>query len=228
MRGIISAAGYVPYRRLARTDIAAFMGGGGGKGTRAVASHDEDTTTLGVEAARLALRAAPGRTPDSALVRHLLAGLPGQDQRHRGHRRPAPARRRRRLRLRRRPALGHRCAPHRPRAAAAPRWSWRPTSATGCRRAATRPPAATPVRPRWWARAPMSSPSSSAVPRPPTSSPTAGGRRATAPPSSGRSASARTATWRSGGRAGPGARRRPASRPRCRPPRRHRHARTGR
>ncbi|HTU37856.1 MAG TPA: hydroxymethylglutaryl-CoA synthase, partial [Acidimicrobiales bacterium] len=65
MRGIISAAGYVPYRRLARADIAAFMGGGGGKGTRAVASHDEDTTTLGVEAARLALRSAPGRTPDA-------------------------------------------------------------------------------------------------------------------------------------------------------------------
>ncbi len=58
-------AGYVPYRRLARGDIAAFMGGGGGKGSRAVASHDEDTTTLGVEAARLALRAAPGRTPDT-------------------------------------------------------------------------------------------------------------------------------------------------------------------
>jgi hydroxymethylglutaryl-CoA synthase len=58
-------AGYVPYRRLARADIAAFMGSGGGKGTRAVASHDEDTTTLGVEAARLALRGAPGRTPDA-------------------------------------------------------------------------------------------------------------------------------------------------------------------
>jgi len=43
------------------------MGGGGGKGTRAVASHDEDTTTLGVEAARLALRGAgpAGHTPDS-------------------------------------------------------------------------------------------------------------------------------------------------------------------
>jgi hydroxymethylglutaryl-CoA synthase len=65
VRGIISAAGYVPYRRLARADIAAFMGSGGGKGTRAVASHDEDTTTLGVEAARLALRSAPGRTPDT-------------------------------------------------------------------------------------------------------------------------------------------------------------------
>jgi 3-hydroxy-3-methylglutaryl CoA synthase/uncharacterized OB-fold protein len=65
VRGITSAAGYVPYRRLARSDIAAFMGGGGGKGTRAVASHDEDTTTLGVEAARLALRGGGGRLPDT-------------------------------------------------------------------------------------------------------------------------------------------------------------------
>ena len=65
MRGIISAAGYVPYRRLSRGDIATFMGSGGGKGTRAVASHDEDTTTLGVEAARLALRGAAGSTPES-------------------------------------------------------------------------------------------------------------------------------------------------------------------
>ena len=65
MPGIISAAGSVPYRRLARADIASFMGSGGGRGTRAVASHDEDTTTLGVEAARLAMRAAPGRTPDA-------------------------------------------------------------------------------------------------------------------------------------------------------------------
>ena len=65
VRGIISVAGYVPYRRLTRADIASFMGSGGGKGTRAVASHDEDTTTLGVEAARLALRSAPGHTPDA-------------------------------------------------------------------------------------------------------------------------------------------------------------------
>jgi len=59
VRGIISAAGYVPYRRLTRSDIATFMGSGGGKGCRAVASHDEDTTTLGVEAARLATRSGP-------------------------------------------------------------------------------------------------------------------------------------------------------------------------
>ena len=65
MRGILSAAGYIPYRRLSRADIAAFMGSGGGKGSRAVASHDEDTTTLGVEAARLATKSVPDLTPDA-------------------------------------------------------------------------------------------------------------------------------------------------------------------
>ncbi len=56
MRGIISYAGYVPYRRLDRKDIAAFMGSGGGSGQRSVASFDEDTTTMGAEAARFAVR----------------------------------------------------------------------------------------------------------------------------------------------------------------------------
>ena len=57
MRGIISWGAYLPYRRLDRTQISAFIGQGGGRGTRTVASFDEDTTTMGVEAARLALRA---------------------------------------------------------------------------------------------------------------------------------------------------------------------------
>jgi 3-hydroxy-3-methylglutaryl CoA synthase len=56
MRGILGAAGYIPYGRLDRTAISPLVGQGGGKGTRAIASYDEDTTTLGVEAARLALR----------------------------------------------------------------------------------------------------------------------------------------------------------------------------
>ncbi len=56
MRGVISAAGYVPYRRLDRSEIAGFFGTGGGTGTRAVASYDEDTTTMGQAAADLALR----------------------------------------------------------------------------------------------------------------------------------------------------------------------------
>jgi hydroxymethylglutaryl-CoA synthase len=69
-RGIISAAGYVPYRRLQRSDIAKTFGSvgggaGGGKGTRSVASYDEDTTTMGVAAARAALRGAAGVVPDA-------------------------------------------------------------------------------------------------------------------------------------------------------------------
>jgi hydroxymethylglutaryl-CoA synthase len=65
MRGIISYGAYVPYRRLDRGEISSVMGSGGGSGTRAVASHDEDTTTMGVEAARLALRDAPVEGVDS-------------------------------------------------------------------------------------------------------------------------------------------------------------------
>ncbi len=66
MRGIVSAAGYLPFRRLQRADITATFGTGGGKGTRTVASYDQDTTTLGVEAARLALRRA-GTPPVDAV-----------------------------------------------------------------------------------------------------------------------------------------------------------------
>jgi 3-hydroxy-3-methylglutaryl CoA synthase/uncharacterized OB-fold protein len=58
----LSAGGYVPYRRLQRAEISKTFGAGGGKGARSVASYDEDTTTMGVEAARLALRAAPDGT----------------------------------------------------------------------------------------------------------------------------------------------------------------------
>lgn len=57
-------AGYVPHHRLQRGDIRSVLGKGGGRGTRSVASYDEDTTTMGVEAARLALKGAGGRTPD--------------------------------------------------------------------------------------------------------------------------------------------------------------------
>jgi hydroxymethylglutaryl-CoA synthase len=57
-RGILSVGGYVPYRRLTRSEIPATFGSGGGKGSRAVASYDEDTTTMAVEAARLARRSA--------------------------------------------------------------------------------------------------------------------------------------------------------------------------
>ncbi|MCX7621091.1 MAG: OB-fold domain-containing protein [Acidimicrobiales bacterium] len=56
MRGIIGYSGYVPWWRLEREAIGAAHGASAGKGTRAVASYDEDATSMGVEAARLALR----------------------------------------------------------------------------------------------------------------------------------------------------------------------------
>ena len=62
-RGIVGAAAYLPHRRLDRSTIAAVAGGGGGKGTRTVAGYDEDTTTMGVEAARAALRPLDGVSP---------------------------------------------------------------------------------------------------------------------------------------------------------------------
>jgi 3-hydroxy-3-methylglutaryl CoA synthase len=64
MRGIISAGGYVPYRRLQRSEIAKLFGSGGGRGTRSVAGYDEDTTTMGVEAARSCLAGTDAR-PDA-------------------------------------------------------------------------------------------------------------------------------------------------------------------
>ena len=57
-------AGYVPHHRLQRGDVRGVLGKGGGKGTRSVASYDEDTTTMGVEAGRLALKGAPDASVD--------------------------------------------------------------------------------------------------------------------------------------------------------------------
>ena len=56
MRGILAYGAYVPPGRLDRAAIAATLGQPAGRGTRSVASHDEDATTLAVEAARTALR----------------------------------------------------------------------------------------------------------------------------------------------------------------------------
>jgi 3-hydroxy-3-methylglutaryl CoA synthase/uncharacterized OB-fold protein len=57
--GIVSYGSYVPYRRLKRAAIGAVLGTAPGKGERAVASFDEDSVSMAVEAARDALRAAP-------------------------------------------------------------------------------------------------------------------------------------------------------------------------
>jgi 3-hydroxy-3-methylglutaryl CoA synthase len=51
--GIIRYGSYLPYFRLTRSAM------GSGRGERAVASYDEDSVSMGVEAAREALHEAP-------------------------------------------------------------------------------------------------------------------------------------------------------------------------
>src|SRR6185312_5349210 len=65
MKGIVGYGTYIPRWRLDRASIGATLGTGGGKGTRSAASYDEDTTTMATEAARLALRSAPGASPSA-------------------------------------------------------------------------------------------------------------------------------------------------------------------
>lgn len=67
MVGIVSYGAYVPYRRLKRAAIAQVLGVPADKGERAVASFDEDSVSMAVEAGRDALRAAPGATIDTLL-----------------------------------------------------------------------------------------------------------------------------------------------------------------
>jgi hydroxymethylglutaryl-CoA synthase len=61
--GIVSYGAYVPRHRLQRADLGAALGASAGKGARVVASYDEDSTTMGVEAARRAL--ANTRRPEA-------------------------------------------------------------------------------------------------------------------------------------------------------------------
>ena len=70
--GIAAWGTYLPFWRLQRSAIKGVLGSGGGRGTRAVASHDEDTTTLGVEAGRRALAVGPG----AAAVQDLFFSTP--------------------------------------------------------------------------------------------------------------------------------------------------------
>ncbi len=70
--GIAAWGAYLPYWRLQRAAIAEMLGSGGGRGSRSVASHDEDTTTLGVEAGRRALAVGPG----AGVVQDLFLSTP--------------------------------------------------------------------------------------------------------------------------------------------------------
>src|SRR5207244_259780 len=67
MAGIVSYGSYIPYRRLKRAAIAAVLGIPAGRGERAVASFDEDSVSMGVEALRDALKGAPNAIPGSLL-----------------------------------------------------------------------------------------------------------------------------------------------------------------
>ena len=64
MRGIVAYGAYLPYWRVERKVIAEALGVSAGGGTRSVASYDEDTTSMAVEAARAALRGLP-RAPEA-------------------------------------------------------------------------------------------------------------------------------------------------------------------
>ena len=91
MRGIVSIAGYVPYRRLQRSAVARCSGAAA---ARAPARWPPTTRTPPPWAwRRPAWRSRPYPAPPRApaLVRHRHARLPRQDQRHRHPRRPAPA-----------------------------------------------------------------------------------------------------------------------------------------
>lgn len=55
MAGLLAYGAYLPHHRLDRRAIGATLGGVGGQGTRAVASYDEDPTSMAVEAARIAI-----------------------------------------------------------------------------------------------------------------------------------------------------------------------------
>jgi 3-hydroxy-3-methylglutaryl CoA synthase/uncharacterized OB-fold protein len=63
VNGIVACGVYLPYYRLERAAIGAALGISAGRGRRAVASYDEDTTSMAVEAGRIALRGAPTVKP---------------------------------------------------------------------------------------------------------------------------------------------------------------------
>jgi hydroxymethylglutaryl-CoA synthase len=67
MAGIVSYGSYIPYRRLKRAAIAAMLGVPASRGERAVASFDEDSVSMAVEALRDALKGAPNATIGSLL-----------------------------------------------------------------------------------------------------------------------------------------------------------------
>ena len=68
-RGIVAYGVYLPYWRLARQSIADALEIPASQGMRSVASYDQDTTTMAVEAGRVTLTAAPeGESPTELVL----------------------------------------------------------------------------------------------------------------------------------------------------------------
>lgn len=63
--GIVAYAAYLPRHRVQRRELGETLGLAAGSGERVVASFDEDSTTMGVEAANAALRQAKERGLDT-------------------------------------------------------------------------------------------------------------------------------------------------------------------
>jgi 3-hydroxy-3-methylglutaryl CoA synthase len=61
MAGIVSYGAYIPFHRLQRAAIGAALETKADKGERAIASYNEDTVTMAVEAARAAVAGATRR-----------------------------------------------------------------------------------------------------------------------------------------------------------------------
>jgi 3-hydroxy-3-methylglutaryl CoA synthase/uncharacterized OB-fold protein len=57
--GIVACGAYIPHHRLRLSEIGSVLGGAQPKGARSVASYDEDTTSMGVAAARYAFSGVP-------------------------------------------------------------------------------------------------------------------------------------------------------------------------
>lgn len=72
MGGLVSYGAYIPYYRLERGRIAGVLGSGGGRGTRAVAGYDEDTTSMAVEAGRAAFAGLTGPGAERDAPRQLF------------------------------------------------------------------------------------------------------------------------------------------------------------
>lgn len=65
MKGIISYGAYIPYNRLQKKKINEFFGKSGGNGEKAVAGYDEDSVSMGVEAALDSLKGVDVKSIDS-------------------------------------------------------------------------------------------------------------------------------------------------------------------